>query len=349
MIPPNRRIHPTYVDSYRKVAKEHGFSDGIINLVLRNTRDKMSPNIRPIRFFTTFKNYLEIETKKQILVMKQTDINQKEFLLDVFERFGKNDAQAAIDFVRHNMAELIVKSQNESQEPVTRHGIIDMTPQELKEFMGKDLDATLALFKEFNNLFMGVGGCKIEDDERDNLDNYSSGIMAMLFVKFKAVGDYHVSRYQKNPFEAVDLGLPSGKRWANMNIGADNPEESGLYLDFKDANALEFEDGWSVPSKDDFIELCDNCESEWTTQNGVKGRIFKSKINGNAIFFPAAGHFNGTTLYDRGEDCGCWSSTLYAEARGYDLYFDASGVNPQNYNGRFYGFTVRAVQNLPTK
>ena len=29
--------------------------------------------------------------------------------------------------------------------------------------------------------------------------------------------------------EAVDLGLPSGTKWANMNVGATKPEEYGGY------------------------------------------------------------------------------------------------------------------------
>ena len=29
---------------------------------------------------------------------------------------------------------------------------------------------------------------------------------------------------------AVDLGLPSGTKWANMNVGATSPQESGLYF-----------------------------------------------------------------------------------------------------------------------
>lgn len=30
--------------------------------------------------------------------------------------------------------------------------------------------------------------------------------------------------------EAVDLGLPSGTKWANMNVGAEKPEDVGLYF-----------------------------------------------------------------------------------------------------------------------
>ena len=30
--------------------------------------------------------------------------------------------------------------------------------------------------------------------------------------------------------ETVDLGLPSGTKWANMNVGAEKPEDVGLYF-----------------------------------------------------------------------------------------------------------------------
>ena len=29
---------------------------------------------------------------------------------------------------------------------------------------------------------------------------------------------------------AVELGLPSGTKWANMNVGAEQPEDYGLYF-----------------------------------------------------------------------------------------------------------------------
>lgn len=32
----------------------------------------------------------------------------------------------------------------------------------------------------------------------------------------------------------VDLGLPSGKKWAKCNVGANIPEESGLYFQWGD-------------------------------------------------------------------------------------------------------------------
>jgi len=71
---------------------------------------------------------------------------------------------------------------------------------------------------------------------------------------------------------------------------------------------------------------------------------FTSRINGNAIFFPAAGIYDGTTLYRRGTSGLYWSSGFYSASTAYSLDFDSSGVSPQNGSGRRYGFTVRAVQ-----
>lgn len=35
--------------------------------------------------------------------------------------------------------------------------------------------------------------------------------------------------YQINGHEYVDLGLPSGLKWATCNVGANSPEEFGEY------------------------------------------------------------------------------------------------------------------------
>ena len=35
--------------------------------------------------------------------------------------------------------------------------------------------------------------------------------------------------YEKLPYEAIDLSLPSGTKWANMNVGAERPEGYGNY------------------------------------------------------------------------------------------------------------------------
>lgn len=151
-------------------------------------------------------------------------------------------------------------------------------------------------------------------------------------------------------FTAIDLGLPSGRQWAAQNVGARAISDCGLLMDFDTANAIEFLDGWHLPTKEDFQELYDNCTSEWTTINGTPGRMFTSKINGHQIFLPAAGWSwfdddeHGTALLNRGTDGNYWSSSCNSATSAYSLYFNSGGVGPQNNNLRRDGFSVRAVQ-----
>lgn len=175
----------------------------------------------------------------------------------------------------------------------------------------------------------------------------------------------------------VDLGLPSGLLWARSNVGARTLEEAGLYFswgnlighaegsgyDFsqevydttpaaaitdnlslsQDAARANLGAPWRMPTAAEFQELYDNCTSEWTTINGVAGRLFTSNVNGNTLFFPAAGNYNGTSLISRRSSGYYWSSTYYSATSALFLYFNSSIVNPQNNNNRRYGFSVRAV------
>ena len=180
-----------------------------------------------------------------------------------------------------------------------------------------------------------------------------------------------------NIAEAIDLGLPSGTKWADRNVGASAPEDTGLYFswgntegheagkdydfeeDYKNTPGYKLKDDidiehdaaranmgepWKMPNKDQFQELVDNCKIETCTLNGYRGRRFTSKINGNSIFMPFAGYIYGTGLDNRGSSGYYWSASLYSSAYGYSLNFNSGGVNPAYGNDRFYGFSVRAVQ-----
>jgi hypothetical protein len=171
--------------------------------------------------------------------------------------------------------------------------------------------------------------------------------------------------------------------WAEKNVGANRPEDDGLYFSWGNVDGHTATDGYDfgnsidgpyastpgaalegnipsnitydaamhnmgapcrMPTVSEFQELNANCISEWTTQNGVNGSRFTSRINGNSIFFPAAGNRSGVSLGNRGSVGYYWSSSRYAAAYGYNVLFTASGVSPASYSSRFYGFSVRAVQ-----
>jgi hypothetical protein len=209
---------------------------------------------------------------------------------------------------------------------------------------------------------------------------HANTILVMYYdgTQFNAIGI--LSQTAAAPTGFVDLALPSGLLWCEHNIGASTPYEHGLYFswgnvighaegsgyDFSDAVYAETPGAaltgnipvngtydlarhnmgapCRLPTVGEFQELNSNCDSEWTDEDGVAGRRFTSRINGNSIFFPASGDRSGTGLNGRGSGGLYWSAALYSAASGYNLYFDSGGVNPAGNSNRFYGFSVRAVQ-----
>lgn len=126
----------------------------------------------------------------------------------------------------------------------------------------------------------------------------------------------------KETMEYVDLGLPSGIKWAKCDLGASSPEHFGssyswgetwtkigtenyyftdivkgqytkydsrdkrYFLEKEDDVAyLRLGEGWRYPTWNEVQELYDNCTVVESTLNGWPGVMFISKINGNYIFF----------------------------------------------------------------
>ena len=176
----------------------------------------------------------------------------------------------------------------------------------------------------------------------------------------------------------IDLGLPSGTKWACCNVGASTPEEYGNYYAWGETSPKSMYDEytyqyynsnssyinigsdiagtgydaatanwgapWRMPSLTQIQELLNNTTSTWTTQNGVNGRKFTGS-NGGSVFLPAAGYRWGGELYFAGSDGYFWSSTLYESypSRACSLYC-YSGYANWNYYYRSSGQSVRPVR-----
>ena len=65
-----------------------------------------------------------------------------------------------------------------------------------------------------------------------------------------------------------------------------------------------------------------------------------------ALFLPAAGNRNGTSLNNAGSNGNYWSSSLNSSNpnNAYNMNFNSGNVNPQNNNNRYNGLTVRPVR-----
>ena len=171
-----------------------------------------------------------------------------------------------------------------------------------------------------------------------------------------------------NGYDYVDLGL--SVKWATCNVGADSPEEYGDYYawgetetksSYNEGNSETYDENiddisgtdrdvahvkwggtWRMPTKDDFEELIDNCDYKWTTLNGVWGGRLTSNKNGNSIFLPATGFYEGKTLEDTGEYGYYWSSTPFTTEEARDLGFDSEGLEWSS-SYRSDGQSVRPV------
>ena len=212
---------------------------------------------------------------------------------------------------------------------------------------------------------------------------HNNTILVMYYdgTQFNVIGIQ--SQTAAAPTGFVDLALPSGLLWCEHNVGATTPYEDGLYFSWGNVTGHTGDDGYDfgtsndgpyastpgaaltgniptngtydaarhnmgapcrMPTVGEFQELNNNCDHEWTDEDGVTGQRFTSRINGNSIFFPASGSRYGTSLSYRGTYGYCWSVSLNSQTNGYLLYFTESGVTPANYRTRFLGFPVRAVQ-----
>lgn len=122
-----------------------------------------------------------------------------------------------------------------------------------------------------------------------------------------------------------------------------------------DAAHANWGGSWRMPTHKEFRELAKYCSWAWTTQSGKNGCKVTSKKNGNSIFFPAAGSFEGIGVSQCGENCYYWSSSVCslhsnsAKRMSYTYLmsgpFDEEDDYDEEYDGyyRCVGYSVRPV------
>ena len=193
-----------------------------------------------------------------------------------------------------------------------------------------------------------------------------------------------LKRTKKAQPKAIDLGLPSGTLWADRNVGASSQEGVGLYFswgnteghvfdtdyDFfhdywnttgsklrsdideeHDAATVNLGKPWRMPTKDDFIELYENCTYDPCYLNSFLemkfvGIKFTSNINGKSIFFPCSGYGDYKSFWYGHLSVGYyWSASFNSSRSARFLSFSSGGVDPQNLSYRGDRFVVRPVQN----
>lgn len=195
----------------------------------------------------------------------------------------------------------------------------------------------------------------------------------LLLALFCLVGSgVYAQKNSHNGHEWVDLGLPSGLKWATCNVGASYPGDYGNHYawgevvsmeegnesdgrlygtstsDIRgnstyDAATFNWGGGWRLPTMTEFGELLRECTWEWTTQNGHNGYKVTGP-NSQSIFLPAAGWRHVAAEGGVGSHGDYWSSTpLEGTADGaYYLYF-YEDYHEVNWLTLYDGRSVRPV------
>ena len=254
----------------------------------------------------------------------------------------------------------------------------------------------------FEGWATSAGGAKVYEDQQSVSDLTTPGAMVNLYAVWEELGG--VQLWENGPY------------WAECNVGATKPEESGYYFwwgdtvgysantnsatkwgstewrnvkwvssenvqmsssPFESSSCLTCDkdlsqllsDGyidstgnlvaahdaatahlgapWRMPTDSEILALESNCDTEWTTRNGVDGLYVtgRGSYSSKGIFLPATGDGEGSCIYVFGERGDYWSSTPYSDRSdsAWGLYLYHSGGFSE-WNLRFRGQSVRPVR-----
>ena len=166
--------------------------------------------------------------------------------------------------------------------------------------------------------------------------------------------------YKRN---ASDTGWVSSQNGASFSFtvsdcltyGKDTAQlQSAGYIDATgnlvaqyDAATAHLGAPWRMPTDAEYAALIDNCDTEWTTRNGVAGRLVKGRgaYATKSIFLPAAGLGYDSDLTGPGSYGNVWSSTPYSDYsdRAWGLDFN-SGEFIRYGSDRYFGQSVRPLR-----
>ena len=184
-----------------------------------------------------------------------------------------------------------------------------------------------------------------------------------------------------NGHRFVDLGLPSGKLWAETNIGASKPADDGNYyawgetkpkanytwgtykhgngsLQYKysvlrkedDAAFANWGEPCHLPTREDFEELRKNCSWTWTNQKTsfgkmMNGYLVASKKNRNSIFLPAS-----SSRYENKKDTRLYGDLGYYWSASPNVFLGIDEFDNETLSEKdpCEGFTVRPIAEIGT-
>ena len=229
---------------------------------------------------------------------------------------------------------------------------------------------------------------KAEGTAKITVNDGKSGQKATIEVTVKGyVGPVsYLACPDDNHPHMIDLGLPSGTKWACCNVDTDHPENqsptnyggnyawgetktkktyswnSYIHCDGvkntchnlgNDISGTQYDvahvkwgDGWQMPTYDQMMELINNCTYEYTKMDGIRGSKFTGS-NGASIFLPAAGSYFDNDHYNFNIVGFYWTSTQPMPCSDATYGFYFSSDSPGYLNYTLnHGFSIRPIRKM---
>ena len=290
-----------------------------------------------------------------LMLLTSVTANAQNSLVGDVNKDGKvniTDAMLVVDIILHGQKELSLSVNEISLDKGNSATIVITSGYGSYTVSSNDTNIADATLSGSTVIITGKNGgttvVKVIDTISGNIEEISVTVNDDTPISYPACPD-------GNHPHLIDLGLPSGTKWACCNVGATKPEEYGGYYAWGETEEKSYYDWstyihydgssetchnlgsdisgteydvahvkwgskWCMPTLDDIKELINNCTYEWTTLNGVNGMKFTSKSNSGSIFLSAAGYRWIGNLGFAGEYGDYWSSTQDPDG-SYSAYY----------------------------
>ena len=281
--------------------------------------------------------------------------------LDSLKRVEKQLIQQSNQYVsQQDSIHRVISQCKTDQERLVQHEVL----KKIENKMHKNAKHIEKVNKE-----QEVEQARLDQIEREaQLSKKHQQIQALTSVPLKG---------QLNGHAWVDMGLPSGTRWATYNVGTSQIHGVGTRIAWGelttkktfspsaytlnnvdlpcyagnvkyDLASVKWGTGWYTPTKEQWDELIKYCDWDYVMINGIYGVIFTSKKTYNYIFLPSTGYTDDETykLKYTTYNLAYWSSTTQRNngAFSYIANYEQGYLASTN---RYIAHCVRAVCDGP--
>ena len=166
--------------------------------------------------------------------------------------------------------------------------------------------------------------------------DYLNAKDSFVYPNVSYIVEKDILHYMKNSkYDFVDLGLPSGLKWAAWNVGATQPEESGLYFAWGEDKGYVVTRGGEIDAiNGQYNAIIKNADGSGTTKTFASGYTdYKHYANSGLTKYNATD--NLTKLAN--EDDGCYLAEkemrMPTKEECQELIANTTSAWTENYNG----------------